>query len=57
VVNAEDLHQVLLRGTKLLEVHHIYGGDALVVADDQLRTVCRKRNPRVWLGGMGVTTQ
>jgi hypothetical protein len=21
-------------GTKLLEVHHIYGGDALVVADD-----------------------
>jgi 5-methylcytosine-specific restriction endonuclease McrA len=33
-------------GTKLLEVHHVYRGDALVVADDQLRTVCRKHNPR-----------
>jgi hypothetical protein len=37
---------VRCEGTKLLEIHHIYGGDALVVADDQLRTVCRKHNPR-----------
>jgi hypothetical protein len=31
--------------TRLLEVHHVYGGDALVVPDEQLRTVCRKHNP------------
>jgi len=35
-------------GTKLLEVHHIYGGesDVLLVPDEELRTVCRKHNPR-----------
>ena len=33
-------------GTGLLEVHHIYGRDALVLVDNQLRTVCRKHNPR-----------
>ena len=32
--------------TKLLEVHHIYGGgDVLLVPDEELRTVCRKHNP------------
>jgi hypothetical protein len=34
------------KGTKLLEVHHVCGGDALVVPDEELRTVCRKHNPR-----------
>ena len=35
-------------GTKLLEVHHIYDGDAdvLLVPDEELATVCRKHNPR-----------
>jgi 5-methylcytosine-specific restriction endonuclease McrA len=35
-------------GTKLLEVHHIYGEDTdvLLVPDAELRTVCRKHNPR-----------
>lgn len=34
--------------TKLLEVHHIYGedSDVLLVPDGELRTVCRKHNPR-----------
>ena len=34
--------------TRLLEVHHIYGDDSdvLLVPDDELRTVCRKHNPR-----------
>jgi hypothetical protein len=36
------------RGRKLLEVHHIYSeeSDVLLVPDDELRTVCRKHNPR-----------
>jgi hypothetical protein len=35
-------------GTKLLEVHHVYGeeSDVLLVPDDELRTVCRKHNAR-----------
>jgi hypothetical protein len=34
-------------GTKLLEVHHVDGGgDVLLVPDSELRTVCRKHNPR-----------
>ena len=35
-------------GTKLLEVHHIYGeeNDVLLVPGDELRTVCRRHNPR-----------
>jgi 5-methylcytosine-specific restriction endonuclease McrA len=34
-------------GTKLLEIHHIDGGgDVLLVPDEELRTVCRKHNPR-----------
>lgn len=34
-------------GTKLLEIHHRDGGgDVLLVPDDELRTVCRKHNPR-----------
>jgi 5-methylcytosine-specific restriction endonuclease McrA len=35
-------------GTTLLQVHHIYGeeSDVLIVPDDELRTVCRKHNPR-----------
>jgi hypothetical protein len=34
--------------TRLLEVHHIYGEDSdlLLVPDGELRTVCRKHNPR-----------
>jgi hypothetical protein len=42
------------RGRGCSRVHHIYGGDALVVADDQLRTVCRKHNP-AWRLGAAVT--
>jgi 5-methylcytosine-specific restriction endonuclease McrA len=34
-------------GTKLLEIHHRDGGgDVLLVPDEELRTVCRKHNPR-----------
>jgi hypothetical protein len=35
-------------GTRLLEIHHIYGeeSDVLLAPDEQLRTVCRKHNPR-----------
>ena len=35
-------------GTNLLEIHHIYGeqSDVLLVPDEELRTVCRKHNPR-----------
>jgi 5-methylcytosine-specific restriction endonuclease McrA len=35
-------------GTTLLEVHHVYGeeSDVLLVPDSELRTVCRRHNPR-----------
>jgi 5-methylcytosine-specific restriction endonuclease McrA len=34
-------------GRTLLEVHHRDGGgDVLLVPDEELRTVCRKHNPR-----------
>ena len=33
-------------GPKLLEVHHVDGGDVLLVPDEELRTVCRRHNPR-----------
>jgi 5-methylcytosine-specific restriction endonuclease McrA len=32
--------------TRLLEIHHIDGGDVLLVPDSELRTVCRRHNPR-----------
>jgi 5-methylcytosine-specific restriction endonuclease McrA len=32
--------------TKLLEVHHVDGGDVLLVPDSELATVCREHNPR-----------
>jgi 5-methylcytosine-specific restriction endonuclease McrA len=34
-------------GTKLLEIHHVDGdSDVLLVPDSELRTVCRRHNPR-----------
>ena len=32
--------------TTLLEIHHLTGGNVLLVPDDELATVCRKHNPR-----------
>jgi 5-methylcytosine-specific restriction endonuclease McrA len=32
--------------TTLLEVHHLTGGNVLLVPDDELVTVCRKHHPR-----------
>ena len=34
------------RGRTLLEIHHRDGGDVLLVPEEELRTVCRKHNPR-----------
>jgi 5-methylcytosine-specific restriction endonuclease McrA len=35
-------------GTRFLEVHHVYGSesDVLLVPNEELRTVCRRHNPR-----------
>ena len=34
-------------GTKLLEIHHVdCDSDVLLVPDSELRTVCRRHNPR-----------
>ena len=33
-------------GTKLLEVHHVYGGDVLLVPDEELRDCLPQAQPR-----------